>query len=340
MSGWDGPYPPRSRPRKVEGGIKARTARGTIGRSWWSRRFLQVLESFALGTRLTRGRSYARAGQVLSLEVAPGRITASVQGSRARPYRVTIGFEPFPALVWAKVEVILAEQAIYSARLLAGDMPPDIEQVFADAGAPLFPERLRDLTMSCSCPDFAVPCKHLAATFYLLAEAFDTDPFQILQWRGRDRASLLSRLRELRGSAPAGGEPADAEAAGGEPASAKAAGSKAARSKAARGKAAGAKAARGRPAESKQATPAGQGTAEAVVGAGLALAEVTSPPLADTQDRFWLPPVPLPHRPPTLAAEPDLLLRQLPPPGPALGGPALVERLHTAYQRLASRPDE
>ena len=41
--------------------------------------------------------------------------------------------------------------------------------------------------MRCSCPDSEVPCKHLAATFYLLAEAFDEDPFLILRWRGRDR---------------------------------------------------------------------------------------------------------------------------------------------------------
>jgi uncharacterized Zn finger protein len=148
------------------------------------------------------GRNYARRGQVLSLDVTPGEVRASVQGSRRAPYCVTIGLSPLPELTWAKVEVALAEQAIHSARLLDGEMPPDLEEVFAAAGAPLFPQRAEDLTMACSCPDLAVPCKHLAATFYLLAESFDQDPFRILAWRGRERSSLLSRLRDLRGDSP------------------------------------------------------------------------------------------------------------------------------------------
>ena len=78
--------------RPVEGGLKARSARGSIGSTWWSRRFIDVLESLAIGGRLTRGRAYARKGQVISLDVTPGEVTASVQGSQARPYRVRIGF--------------------------------------------------------------------------------------------------------------------------------------------------------------------------------------------------------------------------------------------------------
>ena len=188
----------------------ARSARGAIGEHWWSRRFLEVLESFALGSRLTRGKSYARRGQVLSLDVAPGVVRASVQGSRKTPYKVSIALPAFSEMVWAKVEVALAEQAIHSARLLAGEMPHDLEEVFAAAGAPLFPQRANDMDLSCSCPDWEVPCKHLAATFYLLAERFDDDPFTILLWRGRSREALLNRLRELRGgdTAHRGQEPA------------------------------------------------------------------------------------------------------------------------------------
>lgn len=188
-------------PRRVEGGLTARSPRGAIGEQWWSRRFVAVLESFALGTRLTRGRAYARRGQVLSLVVAPGVVTASVQGSQPRPYAVRIGLRPFPELAWAKAEVLLAEQALCSAQLLAGQMPAELEQVLAAAGAQLFPGRLSELAMTCSCPDAAVPCKHLAATLYLLAESFDDDPFRILHWRGRERADLLTRLRQLRGGA-------------------------------------------------------------------------------------------------------------------------------------------
>ena len=206
---WSG-FPPPAKPRPVKDGLVARSERGTIGEHCWSKRFVDVLESFALGSRLTRGKNYARRGQVVSLEVAAGSVTARVQGSRRTPYTVVIALTPFSGLLWAKVEVVLAEQAIHSAQLLAGEMPAELEQVFAAAGAPLFPARATDLKMSCSCPDREVPCKHLAATFYLLAESFDDDPFRILAWRGRSRAALLARLRELRSDAPlvASDEPA------------------------------------------------------------------------------------------------------------------------------------
>lgn len=198
--GWgDGRWDYRqAKTRRVDGGLKARSTRGAIGSSWWSRRFLDVLESFALGTRLTRGRNYARAGQVLSLEVSTGLVEAQVQGSRPAPYRVQIAFRPISEPTWAQLEVALSEQAVHSATLLAGEVPPELEQVVADCGDTLFPRRLADLTQRCSCPDSAVPCKHLAATFYLLAEAFDADPFLILKWRGREKEALLSRLRDLR----------------------------------------------------------------------------------------------------------------------------------------------
>jgi len=211
MNRW---YPP-SRPRAVESGLKARTSRGEIGSSWWSRRFLDVLESFAMGSRLTRGRTYARKGQVISLDVLPGEVRAMVQGSRVRPYRITIGLAVFPELVWAKAEIALSEQALPSAKLLAGEVPPELEELFAAAGAPLFPSTVGELDMRCSCPDWEVPCKHLAATFYLLAEAFDDDPFLILRWRGRDRETLLGRLRELRADVMPDGmhtEPAESAA--------------------------------------------------------------------------------------------------------------------------------
>ena len=190
-------YPP-SRPRAVENGLKARSSRGAIGSSWWSRRFLEVLESFAMGNRLTRGRAYARKGQVVSLEVTPGEVRAVVQGSRVRPYRVGIGLAPFTELVWARAEIALSEQALPSAKLLAGEVPPELEDLFGAAGAPLFPRAVKELDQRCSCPDREVPCKHLAATFYLLAESFDDDPFRILAWRGRPREDLLDHLHAVR----------------------------------------------------------------------------------------------------------------------------------------------
>jgi uncharacterized Zn finger protein len=187
-----------SRPLQVEGGIRARSRRGAIGEQWWSRRFIDVLESFGMTGRLARGRNYARRGQVLGVRISCGYVTAQVQGSRPNPYRVRIQVTPLTTPQWRRVEQALAAQALFRARLLAGEMPREIEQVFADCGTPLFPRSARDLSMSCTCPDWEVPCKHLAAVCYVLAEAFDADPFGILAWRGRSRDDLLAALRLAR----------------------------------------------------------------------------------------------------------------------------------------------
>ena len=186
-----------SRPLPVEGGIRARSKRGSIGEQWWSRRFIDVLESLGMSGRLSRGRNYARAGQVIGFEISCGYVTAQVQGSRPRPYRVRIQVTPLTTPQWRRVEQALAGQALFRAKLLAGEMPQEIEQVFVDCGTPLFPRWARDMEMSCSCPDWEVPCKHLAAVCYVLAEAFDLDPFGMLAWRGRGREDLLASLRRL-----------------------------------------------------------------------------------------------------------------------------------------------
>ena len=201
-----GGWPEPSRPRPVTGGIRARSKRGSIGERWWSRRFIDVLESFCTTGRLSRGRNYARRGQVLWLTVRSGYVDASVQGSRENPYHVRIQVLPLTTAQWQRVIGALAAQAVFRARLLAGEMPAEIEEVFATCGTPLFPRGWRDLEMSCSCPDWEVPCKHLAAVCYVLAERFDDDPFDVLAWRGKGRDELLAALRG-RGTEPAGAEP-------------------------------------------------------------------------------------------------------------------------------------
>lgn len=184
-----------SGPRRAEGGIRARSQRGAIGESWWSRRFLSVLESFDYGPRLARGRNYARRGQVLELRVDPGRVDASVQGSRVRPYQVRLEVRVLSDADWDRVEAAMAERALFAAKLLAGEIPPQIEEVFEACGVALFPRASGELASSCSCPDRANPCKHVAAAFYLLAETFDDDPFQVFAWRGRTRERLMEGLR-------------------------------------------------------------------------------------------------------------------------------------------------
>jgi uncharacterized Zn finger protein len=142
---------------------------------------------------------------VLRFTLAEGKVTAAVQGSRAKPYDVRLGVKPLTAAQWAAVEERLAGAALFRAKLLAGEMPQEIEEVFADCGTPLFPEDADDLDMRCSCPDWGVPCKHLAALCYVLAEAFDADPFTMLAWRGKGREELLGALRTEPAPEPARG---------------------------------------------------------------------------------------------------------------------------------------
>jgi uncharacterized Zn finger protein len=192
----------------VEDGLELRSRRGAIGESWWSRRFLSAVESILTGGRLTRGRTYARQGQVIDLGIGSGLVVAQVQGSRRTPYGVQISMPAASDARWEAIVDTLAAQAGYAARLLAGELPHEIEDVFAEAGVALFPERGSHLTTSCTCPDWATPCKHAAAVCYLMAEAFDDDPFLLLAFRGREREALLDELRDRRGLAVDDGGPA------------------------------------------------------------------------------------------------------------------------------------
>jgi uncharacterized Zn finger protein len=194
MPGWrDGWYPP-SVPRSAKGGIKARNKRGAFAATWWGERWIAVLESFNLGARLGRGRSYARKGQVVELEIGAGKVTARVQGSRARLYSVSIAIKPIANAKWGKLAKSASENMAMSAKLLAGEMPPEIEEAFAAAGAPLFPAKVGDLKTECSCPDWSNPCKHIAAAYYLLAEEFDRDPFLLFRLRGMERDAFVAAL--------------------------------------------------------------------------------------------------------------------------------------------------
>jgi uncharacterized Zn finger protein len=189
-----------AKPIQVDGGIAVRAKRGKIGEQWWSRRFVDILEQICDGGRLARGRSYARKGQVMDFEITPGLVAARVQGSRATPYAVTIAVQAFDEEDWARIQEALSGQALYRAALLAGEMPHEIVDVFDALDRPLFPS---SLDMRCSCPDWSIPCKHASAVLYVLAEAFDDDPFLVLAWRGRGRDELLTALRGMPEAPPA-----------------------------------------------------------------------------------------------------------------------------------------
>ncbi|MBI2088766.1 MAG: SWIM zinc finger family protein, partial [Deltaproteobacteria bacterium] len=149
--------------------------------------------------RLGRGRSYARRGQVLSIAMDKGLVKARVQGSRPKPYGVTIKVKTLSAADWKKLARKLSHQAIFAAKLLAGEMPQDIEGAVKDAGLSLFPEKLKELDTDCSCPDWSNPCKHIAAVYYLLGEEFDRDPFLILKLRGMNREEIIGLLSGTKG---------------------------------------------------------------------------------------------------------------------------------------------
>ena len=196
MAGWWS-YEERTRPRKADG-IRAQSQRGRFGQTWWAGRWIAALERLIDPGRLSRGRSYARNGQVLTLDVASGGVTSQVQGSRPRPYNVTISFRHLSEQEWERVVAAMAGEAIYAAKLLAGEMPAEVESVFQAAGVTLFPASDNDLVTDCSCPDWSNPCKHVAAVHYLLGERFDTDPFLIFLLRGKSGEEVATALRLLR----------------------------------------------------------------------------------------------------------------------------------------------
>ncbi len=195
-------YFPPSQPREVKDGIKVRSQRGAFGSTWWGKRWIKVLEGFGWSARLQRGRSYARKGQVMDFKLSAGTVRAKVQGSRPKPYVVSISLSPLTEKSWEKVMVRLSSKAGFTAQLLAGEMPEGIEKVFEETGASLFPETDRGFRAECNCPDWANPCKHIAALHYVLGEAFDRDPFLLFALRGMAKDQLLARLSATRSHAP------------------------------------------------------------------------------------------------------------------------------------------
>lgn len=192
---WDGygNYEP-TEPIEVKGGIKAKSKRGSFAQSWWAKRWIKTLESFNIGARLSRGKSYARKGQVTSIKIEAGLVRAKVQGSNPKPYSVTIKVRTLNGSEWDLLAEKLALKPIFAAKLLAGEMPEDIDSEFKEIGLSLFPETLDDLETDCSCPDWSNPCKHIAAVYYLLGEEFDRDPFLIFKLRGVDMDDFMSIL--------------------------------------------------------------------------------------------------------------------------------------------------
>ena len=177
--------------------------------AWWVQQWVDLLNSYRFKKRLERGRNYARQGNILSLEFKDSKVHASVQGTADEPYRLSIWIERFTDEDWGYVIDTLGKKALYSAQLLAGEMPNDIESVFTANGLSLFPFTLADVSSKCSCPDPKNPCKHIAAVYYQLGDFFREDPFVLFQLRGRSKDQILEALRQQRQMAIAEAEASD-----------------------------------------------------------------------------------------------------------------------------------
>ncbi|MEO3704328.1 SWIM zinc finger family protein [Trichormus azollae] len=167
-------------------------------REWWSQRWLDLLDSYRFKKRLERARNYYRQGNVLSIEFKGAKFLAWVKGSEAEPYKVSLFLDSFSDEEWGYVIETMSHKSIFAAKLLAGEMPQNIEEVFTYNGLSLFPFTLGDVHGKCSCPDKAVPCKHIGAVYYQLGDRFSEDPFVLFQLRGRTKEQIISDLRDLR----------------------------------------------------------------------------------------------------------------------------------------------
>ncbi len=164
--------------------------------AWWQRRWQTLLQQLGLDAG---GPDGLRGCRVKRMEVMPGSIQAQVQDRELGASTVEIRLPVLDDAQWERVIDALGSQAIYAAQLLAGNMPPEIEQLFAQAGAHLLPSARDEIEQQCSsCPPGAVLCRPLAAVYAQLGEMLAEDPWLLLRLRGRDRHQVLASIHERR----------------------------------------------------------------------------------------------------------------------------------------------
>lgn len=195
------------------------SSRRQFGATWWGQAWIDALEQRARldPNRLPRGRTYARHDRVGAMTVAPGEVRAPVHGSRTSAYRVRVRVRPFESSEWGAALDAIVARAAHAAALLDGELSPGIVEDLESVGIDLLPVA-GEVATSCSCPDWANPCKHAAAVCYLVADLLDDDPFNVLRLRGRDRDQVLAALRARRAAAT--GEASERRSADGDAADA------------------------------------------------------------------------------------------------------------------------
>lgn len=175
--------------RPVRGGVEPRSRRGSFARTWWGRAFLEAVEEVADAGRLTRGRTYARSGQVVNYHIEPGVIAAEVQGSQPRPFTSALTLRVLRDERLDELVQQVRGTPGMLAQLASGALPHDL-------GPLLLPTTAAELDFSCTCPDDGWPCKHVAALCYILAERLDESPEIMLTLRGLDLDTLIRGVQD------------------------------------------------------------------------------------------------------------------------------------------------
>lgn len=164
-----------------------------FGNTWWGQQWLLALDKIDHSNRIPRGMRYARNGSVLDIEFNKKGVGAKVSGSRPKPYKVKLSMGQISN---SEMDQVIAKAKNYPTtiiKLLNGKMDPKLKEIMNNCGIQLFPSEAKDMKMECSCPDWAVPCKHIAAVLYIICREIDNDPFALFQFRGVDMISLLEK---------------------------------------------------------------------------------------------------------------------------------------------------
>ena len=167
------------------------TTRNAFGQTWWGAQWLNALTQIDFDNRLPRGRTYANNGSVKQIGIKQGKIEARVKGSRPSPYKVLIEVPAIPSKLAQALLDALEHNPVLISRLLNRELDPGVLEQAHALKIAVFPERWKDLGMTCSCPDWAVPCKHIAAVIYLISREIDGNPFLVFSLRGLDLAHAL-----------------------------------------------------------------------------------------------------------------------------------------------------
>ena len=164
-----------------------------FGKTWWGQQWLQSLNNIDYSNRLSRGSSYANKGAVISLKINNNQITAKVSGSNSKPYNVNIVIPPFFDPELSNFLQNISNKPVIISKLLNRDLSTEILKIAESNNLKVFPKQWTDFKMQCSCPDWAVPCKHLAAVIYKVSEEIDNNPFLVFLLHNVDLLNALEK---------------------------------------------------------------------------------------------------------------------------------------------------